>query len=309
VVVNYNVEDDEQEQQRRYSAALKAIQKAPADIAGKVIRCGPRTIGTLFERDNNTGRIIPTKALEALERLLMETGADALVCDPLAELHNAEENDNTAMRSVVAAFRGLAQRLGIAVLLLHHDRKGNSAPGDMDRVRGASAISGAVRVMMTLTTMSNEEAEKFGIPPDQRRRHFRIDGAKSNYTPASDAEWWQLSGYEIPNGETVAAALPWTPPTAFEGISMETCVAILNRIQAGIDGVPFGASGKARAELFAVLEADPFSIPEGRAKAILAAWITAGLVHEKDGCKSPNSRHPRRGLLVDETKIAEMRRS
>jgi hypothetical protein len=308
-VINYNVEDDQDEQRRRYSAAIQAQGAKGADLAGRIIRCGPHNIGTLFERDPATGRITPTAAMEQLEAMAIESGADVIICDPLAELHNAEENDNTAMRAVIAAFRALAQRLRIAVLILHHDRKGNSAPGDMDRVRGASAISGAVRVMMTLTTMTAEEADKFGIPPDHRRRHFRIDGAKSNYAPASDAEWWQLSGYEIPNGETVAAALPWTPPTAFEGISMETCVAILTRIQAGIDGVPFGASGKARAELFAVLEADPFSIPEGRAKAILAAWTTAGLVHEKDGCKSPNSRHPRRGLLVDETKIAEMRRS
>jgi RecA-family ATPase len=90
--------------------------------------------------------------MQELERLCEGAGAGLLVCDPLAELHNAEENDNTAMRAVIAAFRGLAQRLGIAVLILHHDRKGASTPGDMDRVRGASAISGAVRVMLTLTT-------------------------------------------------------------------------------------------------------------------------------------------------------------
>jgi RecA-family ATPase len=53
----------------------------------------------------------------------------------------------------------MAQRLNIAVLLLHHDRKGSATPGDMDRVRGASAISGAARVMLTLTTMSVEEGD------------------------------------------------------------------------------------------------------------------------------------------------------
>jgi hypothetical protein len=307
-VINYNTEDDQDEQRRRYSAALTAQGVASAEIAGRVIRCGPHNIGTLFERDPASGRITPTAALQQLEDMCHETGAEVLICDPLAELHNAEENDNTAMRAVIAAFRSMAQRLGIAVLILHHDRKGNNAPGDMDRVRGASAISGAVRVMLTLTTMSAEEAEKFGIPPDQRRRHFRIDGAKSNYAPATDAEWWRLDGYEISNGETVAAALPWAPPTAFDGISMDTCIAILNRIAEGTNGAPFGAGGKARGELFAVLESEPFNLPEGRAKAILAAWMTAGLVYEMDGCKSPNSRHPRRGLLVNETKFSEMRR-
>ena len=82
---------------------VKAIGKTPADIAGRVIRCGPRNVGVLFERDPNTGRVVPTPALAALEQLLADTGASVLVCDPLAELHNAEENDNTAMRSIIAS--------------------------------------------------------------------------------------------------------------------------------------------------------------------------------------------------------------
>jgi hypothetical protein len=308
IVVNYNTEDDQDEQRRRYSAALTA-QKLPGDaIRNRVIRCGPHDVGTLFERDAKTGRVTPTPALAALEALVESSGADVLICDPLAELHNAEENDNTAMRAVVAAFRAMAQRLNIAGLILHHDRKGTNAPGDMDRMRGASAITGAVRVMLTLTTMSIEEAEKFGIPADQRRRHFRIDGAKSNYAPAQDAEWWRLDGIEIANGETVAAALPWTPPSAFDGVSMATCVAVLERLRTGTNGCPFGAGGKARGEMFAVFEAEPFNLPKGKLGAMLTAWTTEGLVYEQDGCPSPNSRHARRGLVVDETKIAEMRR-
>ncbi len=144
-----------------------------------------------------------------------------------------------------------------------------NASGDMDRMRGASAITGAVRVMLTLTTMSIEEAEKFGIPADQRRRHFRIDGAKSNYAPAQDAEWWRLDGIEIANGETVAAALPWTPPSAFDGVSMATCVAVLERLRTGTNGCPFGAGGKARGEMFAVFEAEPFNLPKGKLGAML----------------------------------------
>jgi hypothetical protein len=308
VVVNYNTEDDQDEQRRRYSAALQAQGKRGEDIRKRVIRCGPHDVGTLFERDPTSGRITVTAAMAALEEIVINSGADVLICDPVAELHNAEENDNTAMRAVVAAFRSLAKRLNIAVLLLHHDRKGNNAPGDMDRVRGASAISGAVRVMLTLTTMSEQEAEKFNIPPDQRRRHFRIDGAKSNYAPAGEAEWWRLTGYEIANGETVAAALPWSPPSAFDGISMATCVAILERLQRGVNGCPFGAQGPARAELFAALEQEPFNLSKGQATAMLGAWLAQGVVSEQPGCASPNSNRKRSGFVVDPAKLSEMRR-
>jgi len=307
VVVNYNTEDDQDEQRRRYSAALTAQHLTGDAIRNRVIRCGPHNVGTLFERDANTGRIIPTAAMATLEALCEQSGADVLICDPVAELHNADENDNTAMRAVVAAFRTLAQRLGIAVLLLHHDRKGNNAPGDMDRMRGASAIAGAVRVMLTLTTMSQEEAEKFGIPADQRRRHFRIDGAKSNYAPAQDAEWWRLDGVEIPNGETVAAALPWAPPSPFEGVSMAACVAILGTLRRGLDGHAYGAKGQAKGSALEMMQAAPFELEAGKAAAILAAWKREGTISEAQ-TDSPNSRHKRLGIVVDEGKFQEMRR-
>jgi hypothetical protein len=306
VIVNYNVEDDEDEQQRRYSAALVSDGLTPHDIADKVIRCGPHDVGTLFERDPSTGRILPTTAMHTLEQVLVETRADALFCDPLAELHNAEENDNTAMRSVVAAFRGLAKRLNIAVMLLHHDRKGMSTPGDMDRMRGASAVSGAVRVGLTLSTMSQEEAEKFGIPSEQRRQHFRIDGAKSNYAPTQDAEWWRLDGVKTPSGEMVAACRPWTPPSTFGDQSMDDCVAILEALDRGTsDGVPWAARSQAGKD-WAGQVLMRKGATKKQAEARLAAWVEAGTITEEETPRA-NSKHKRQGYTVNMLAVAEMR--
>lgn len=307
-VVNYNVEDDQLEQRRRYSAALKAAGKTPADIGDRIVRCGPETIGTLFERDPVTGRITPTPAMDRLEALCQETSADVLICDPLAELHNAEENDNTAMRAVVAAFRALAKRLNIAVLLLHHDRKGNNAPGDMDRLRGASAITGAVRVLLTLTTMSAEEAERFGIPPDERRRHFRIDGAKSNYAVAQEAEWWRLSGYQLANGEEVAACRPWAPPSPFDGLTMADCVAVLETLQRGTKaGHAWAAAKQAGDDWGGRTLTVQHGLTDAQADAVLGAWLKAGVlsIEPQDG---PRRGHPRKAFIVSDQKIAEMRR-
>jgi hypothetical protein len=307
ICVNYNVEDDRHEQLRRYSAALQAANLTPHDIAGRVIRCGPHDIGTLFERHPDTGRVEPTNAMVALERLLVERQADVLVCDPLAELHNAEENDNIAMRSVVAAFRTLARRLNIAVLILHHDRKGTATAGDMDRVRGGSAITAAARVVLTLTTMTKEEAEQFGVPGDQRRRHFRLDGAKSNYAPAQEAEWFRLDGYEIDNGETIAACNPWTPPSTFAQLSMADCVAILDEIHAGTPmNVPWAVRREA-GEDWAGRLITRRGATEAQAKAILRAWVDAGTIIEAETPR-PNSRHKRRGYVVNIEAVSKMRR-
>jgi hypothetical protein len=307
VTLNYNVEDDREEQLRRYSAALMAVDRTPRDLAGRVIRCGPHDVGTLFERDPATGRVYPTQAMQALEDLIVQSGASVVICDPLAELHNAEENDNTAMRAVVAAFRSLARRLNVAVLILHHDRKGASTPGDMDRMRGASAVSGAVRVALTLSTMSPEEAEKFGVPPDQRRRHFRLDGAKSNYAPTQDAEWWRLDGYEIDNGETIAACSPWTPPSTLANFSLGDCVAILDELHAGTAlNVPWAVRREAGDDWAGRLLTRR-GATEAQAKAMLRAWVDAGTISEAE-TQRPNSRHKRRGYVVNLETVAEMRR-
>jgi hypothetical protein len=307
VVINYNVEDDADEQERRYTAALDLERLSCDAITDRVIRCGPHDVGTLFERDPSTGRVLPTTAMDTLERLARDSGADCIVCDPLAELHNSEENDNTAMRAVVAAFRSMARRLNIAVLLLHHDKKGTNAPGDMDRLRGASAVSGAVRVALTLSTMSQEEADKFGIAPEHRRAHFRVDGAKSNYAPVQDAEWWKLQGVEIANGETIGACRPWTPPSTFDGLSMGDCVDVLDAINKGTErGHAWGSEKNSKDDWAGhLLTAKGKS--EEQAKQILRAWEGQGTLTKSDQ-DGPRRGHKRQAYTVNMAKVAEMRR-
>lgn len=309
VCINYNVEDDQQEQRRRYSAALTAADLAAGDVMPRIVRCGPHDVGTLFERDPNTGRIVETNAMTTLEKLVVDRGAAVLICDPLAELHNAEENDNTAMRSVVAAFRSMARRHNIAILLLHHNRKGSSTPGDMDQMRGASAISGAVRVVLTLAPMTAEEADKLGVQPDQRRRHFRVDGAKSNYAIAGEAEWWKLTGYPIGNGEEVAAARPWAPPSPFGDLSMAACVDVLTKMHRGTPaGHAYAAKKQAGADWAGtLLMAAPHSRTEGQAATILHLWKEAKVI-EEGSLEGPRRGHPRIAYAVNIDAVSEMRR-
>jgi len=308
-IINYNVEDDKDEQRRRYAAAIKA-QAADGGAMQRIIRCGPYNVGTLFARDPHTGQINPTQAMQELERICMEEQADLLVCDPLAELHDSEENDNTAMRQVVAAFRSLAQRLDMAVLILHHDRKGTSTPGDMDRVRGASSISGAVRVMLTLTTMTAEEAGTFGIQAEERRSYLRIDSAKSNYAPAQEAEWYKLTAIEIENGEIVAAALPWTPPGVFGALSMADCVGILETLQRGFmeEGkrYAFAADPKAKKGVAWEVLTNTGKATKEQAKNILKTWEDEGTIVKELG-PSPSSRHPRDNYSVCHERLAQMK--
>jgi hypothetical protein len=206
----YNTEDDRDEQRRRYSAALRAQNLTTSAIRGMVSRCGPTDIGTLIVLDQATGNFLFTEAWDALEQRIIDFRPDVVWLDPLVELHTAEENDNTALRQVVARLRSLATRHNCAVVLVHHARKGSTA-GDPEGIRGAGSIVGASRISLTVMPMTAEEAEEMQIPADQRDLFFRVDGAKANYSRRGLANWHTMQEHELANGDLVAAVVAWTP--------------------------------------------------------------------------------------------------
>ncbi len=294
----YNVEDDQLEQRRRLSATLRQFPGTPSSIKGKIIRTGPEQIGTLLIRGED-GAITFTAAMQALDELIEQRKPDVLVCDPLAELHTSEENDNTALRAEIAEFRKLAVKHNIAVIILHHTRKGSStSPGDPDIARGASAIIGAARIVLTVTGMAEADAQEIGVPTDHvaRSRHIRMDDAKANYTALRDAEWFEKTAYPLDNGEWVAAAVPWTPPAA-KLASQSELSAIATAIEKGApSGEPW--SGKLSADgrsVRALLEQHGFS---GDAQKAVIARLMAECSVEAGRYKRPVSRVPSGGLRI-----------
>lgn len=231
-VGSYNCEDDKDEQRRRYTAALQAWSALDKSILSNIYRVGPETIGTLYHEDPKTREVTPTAAMAKLERLVREERLDVLFVDPLLETHSSDENDNGSMRRVIAAFRSMAQRLNIGIVILTHERKGGGAAGDIDRMRGASSQKDASRIAITVTRMTGEEATKFGIDPDEKNSYVRLDNGKSNYSPLKPLGWYRLQGYQIPNGEYVAAATPWQPPSVMEAITPAIAISILREIMA-----------------------------------------------------------------------------
>lgn len=206
----YNVEDERDEQRMRYSAALRSYGLTPAAIRGLITRCGPNDIGTLIRHDAASGKFLFTEAWDALDAMIADKRPDVVWLDPLVELHTAEENDNTALRQVIAYCRALATRHNCAVVLVHHARKGATA-GDAEGIRGAGSIVGASRVSLTVIPMTAEEAQELGVPSEFRDLYFRVDGAKSNYARKGAPNWHMMTEYELANGEFVAAVTAWQP--------------------------------------------------------------------------------------------------
>jgi hypothetical protein len=268
-----NAEDDRDELRRRLAAACIAQNVSIAEAASAIVRVGPALAATLLEVHPDTGTLRTTTAWTELGRLIAEHRPDMVVLDPLVELHSAEENDNVRLRAVVARLRALAQLHNCAVVLVHHGRKGAVA-GDQDGARGASSIASASRLHITATPMTAEEAETFGLPAAHRRSFVRLDVGKANAAPAWEADWVELRSIDLPNGDAVAAAVPWSPvKPAADTAALATAAAAIAR---GWGGEPCSESPNSAAYFGHALDAAGI----GRAlhRDVLAALKADGTV-------------------------------
>jgi len=277
-VMTFNVEDDRDEQRRRFSAVLGYMGRSPKELSGKVVRIGTNSIGTLLTSDPDTRSVRATEAMAILEDRIAVERPDVLMLDPLVELHECEENDNSSVRGVMAHFRSLAIRYDMSVVLLHHTRKGAVlAPGDPDVARGASAVVGAARIVLTVSVMTESEAENYGLRPiDHRRFYSRVDGAKINAAPIGREEWFERQSRDLANGDKVAAMIPWSPPE--DSISTDMIRAIEAGIARGSPTGPWAAklSKDARSVKHLLIEHGVTTV--AGQKQVLDQLATAGFV-------------------------------
>jgi hypothetical protein len=195
-------------------------------IAGITTQFGIRTNSledTLFYTSGYEGKYMLSEVSDGgqnetafageLIKYMLEKDIGLLIVDPFVSTHNAPENDNTSMDQVMSIYRRVAAKTGAAITLIHHtrkqqDTKGSSA-GNADIARGASALKDATRVVATLTPMSKAEAQKLTFDDQKRSRHFRLDLAKQNFSPACVNEtWFRMESCLIGNGEHVGVPVP-----------------------------------------------------------------------------------------------------
>lgn len=305
----YNVEDDADEQKRRFSAMFQRLGLTPDSFGDRLAIIGPNEAGQLI-RTSERGPLVSTEAMEEIEAFFEAFNPDVACFDPFVELHDADENDNTAVRAVMAFLRQMAVRHKCAVLVLHHSRKGIGDPGDPDSLRGASAIVGAARVVLTLNVMSKEEAKSFGIPEERRRTYFRLDGAKSNYAPIEEAEWFERQEIRLDNdgdgepADGVAVAWPWKPPSTFADATPAQLNHVLDIINEPPAGWMYSAGsgvGDNSARWAGAVLIRELGCSEAQAKAVLKAWVRSGLLQEEEYYDTAQ-RKAKRGVRVNPNK-------
>jgi AAA domain len=300
-------EDDRDELHRRLLAICKHHDNIdPAELRGWLFCRNLKKI-KLAELDDK-GRRRQIGALEGLLRRAIERGRyDLVILDPFVKLHGLNENDNPDMDFVCELLIDIAQRYNIAIDSPAHTHKGAIVAGDADARRGGSAQRDAGRLDYTLTVMSEGEAEQFGISPDDRKSHVRLDKAKANIVRVMKASWFRLVSVRLdnptalyPEGDEVQAIERWTPPETWADMSSEQLDAILDEIETGMpNGQRYskGGAARTRAAWHAVRKYCPAK-PEAQCREIIKQWSEAKVLFEAD-YDDPVSRKREHGLHVD----------
>lgn len=308
-VLLISLEDDTEELQRRLKAVLLFYNINRAELDGWLYCASPKQLKLAVMQN----RVRMRGDLEArLREAIQRVNPDLISLDPFVKTHALEENSSGDMDFVCDLLAQMGVEFNIAVDSPHHVHKGTVEPGNADAGRGSSGIRDAARLVSTLCSMTEEEAERFNVKQDERRYYVRLDPAKVNIAaPPQRATWFRLKSVNIgnattdyPNGDTVQVAEPWEPDTPFSNTSRETLNKILDVIAGGMDDGKRRYSNAPRATDRAVWPVVQQFCPdknEGQCRTIINSWLDSKLLIARDYYNEVR-RAEEKGLYVDDSK-------
>lgn len=217
-VIYFNAEDPLVELQLRVAAICLRFGIDQRELVGKLFLQSGRE-NEIILATGDPGELIEA-AFARIEGFLKFHGIDVVILDPLANMHESEE-DNRTYRKLGKRLSRMADAYNCAIHIVHHTKKLGGQAATVEDSRGGSALIGAVRVARAINPMEPDEAARFGLPT--HIDHFRVEAAGKNNLarPADKAEWYVREGVPVPNGDYVAVVDRWTPPDPFEGITIE----------------------------------------------------------------------------------------
>jgi hypothetical protein len=168
----WNLEDPQEETERKIQAAAKHYKVTPADIGDRLVVDSGRDQKLVIAKTTRDGAVIVQPVVDSLVAEIIKHKVDVLVIDPFVSCHEVAENDNSAMDMVVKEWGRVAERGNCAVQLVHHTRKmGDAVEVTTESSRGGSSQTDACRVVRTVNRMTKQEAGNAGV--ENHRLYFR----------------------------------------------------------------------------------------------------------------------------------------
>ena len=216
-----NLEDPQEEIERRVTAILLHYKIDPSEIEGRLFLDSGRHLKLIVAETTRSGTVIARPLVDAFTAEIQARKVDVVVIDPFVKSHRVPENDNGAIDMVATVFADIADACNCAFDLIHHVRKTGGNEVTVEDGRGAVALLGAVRSARALNGMSKAEAEKVGKITNHRE-FFRVANGKLNMAPPppDKAEWFRLVSVSLGNGDE-----PFGPnPIPFDNSDHVQCV-------------------------------------------------------------------------------------
>ena len=299
-------EDPDDELNRRLAAIMIRHKIDETEVEGRYFLNSMDDQQVVMASKGPDGFSVIHPSEAALLEQITTNKIGCLVVDPYAESHTLEENSNPDMIAAAAAWRRVARKTNCSIMLVHHVRKGAS-DGSIEAARGAKGLTDSARVGLVMQAMTEKEAESLGVAKEERWNHVRVDDAKVNLSPRMDkARWFKLDTVELhnssemyPNGDKIAAMVPWSPPKLFADVSIEQVNAVMDRIAAGYQpGILFSATRRGGSVRWAgVAVREHIDADDEQAVLMIAAWLKSGLLYETK-FNHPTARREMSGLAV-----------
>jgi hypothetical protein len=221
----WNLEDPQEETERKIQAAAKHYRLRADDIGDRLLIDSGRDQKLVIATTTRDGAVIAQPVVDSLVSEIIARKIDVLVIDPFVSCHEVAENDNSAMDMVVKEWGRVAERGNCAVLLVHHTRKmGEAAEVTTESSRGGSSQTDACRVVRTVNRMTKQEATNAGV--DNHRLYFRTYNDKANFAPPVErSDWFKLESVDLGNGpmglpgDSIGVVVNWDWPDATAGMT------------------------------------------------------------------------------------------
>jgi hypothetical protein len=314
-VLIINAEEDDDELSRRLYAAQEFMKMDSGLLDGFAFADHPESI-VIAKTDNKNRTVAPTPMLERIVATIIANAFDIIIVDPFAETFVGDENSNSELKWAAALWREVARRTNAAVLLVHHTKKyAQDMAGDPDAGRGGGSLVGVARIVCTLFTMTEKEAEKLlpkDEPPENRFKYIRFDDAKANLNLMTfKARWFEKETVKLPNGneseppDEVGVLKPWKPPDVLYGLSTKEVIEILKQLKRGVvaadgreTGDPFSKFKGGERWAGNVIQAIQPRCTEAQVKDIIKIWIKNGFLQEYEDTTSTSKGASRQCLRV-----------
>lgn len=303
-VWHWNGEDPQDENNRRMVAAAVHHGLSPDDFISRLWLDSGRSMAIRLAQMTRGEISLDESLFVEIENAILERGIDVLQLDPFVSVHSVPENDNGAIDDVVKRLGKVADRCNCAIELVHHVRKasaGSTAKTDANDARGAGALVAGVRSARSLNVMSEDDAEKIGIPPDDRFSYFSVDMVKANLAKRDGkSSWRHLASVGLGNdtpirpADNVGVVEKYEPPASSQlDMWPENAAEIAQRIAEENETLRhWTGNGPAPSDWFGFVVARKCGLDEYEdrkaVRSMIGRWIKAGLLTTRSGTENKN---------------------